>query len=154
MGADQARNAGPEGAEMIAGFPEWSAQLRELYWQLRIARKTNEARLRKAYRLVRRERDRLESLGHDPELLRLFCRWAVNPKNELADLRWRSYSVAVQAAAGVAAQALARASANTGGMGAVAPHIASAANRTVQRIACLAVDAANDDIAPYRQGGG
>jgi hypothetical protein len=153
MGAAQAGNAGPEGAVMIAGVPEWSARIRQLYWQLRYVRKYQAAPLRKAYRRVRAERNRLEDSGLDAELVRLFCRWMADPRNEAADARWRSYAASLEAAAGIASRALKEAQASSGGMGAERPIKTSAANCTVQRIACAAAGAANDDIAPYRQGG-
>lgn len=53
--------------------------LRQLYWQLRSVRSFDNAARVRFYRRIRKERDRLESLGFSIEHVRLYCRYLSNP---------------------------------------------------------------------------
>jgi hypothetical protein len=77
-------------------YPEWSGPIRSAYWHLRIARAGDAARVRKEYRKIRKECDRLEAAGVNPELLRLYCRHMVNPRNVKAFERFKAFHLAVQ----------------------------------------------------------
>lgn len=69
--------------------PEYGAKLANEYFAIRLARKGNEARRRKGYRVVRAECDRLIGEGYSRELLRLLCRALANPRDEA---RWKRFS--------------------------------------------------------------
>jgi hypothetical protein len=60
-------------------LPDWSVDLRHLYWFLRDVRAFDSAARRKYYRRIEQERGRLVSSGVNAELLRLVCRWLADP---------------------------------------------------------------------------
>lgn len=71
---------------MIEGFtvPAWSGNLRNLYWHLRCNRDWDDAKRRSYYRRIEKEVADLVQAGHDPESVRLFCRWLADPSWEPA----------------------------------------------------------------------
>lgn len=72
-------------------YPEWSNELRNLYWHLRDVRLYDLARRRKYYRYIRKERDCLLQKGINHELLRLFCRHLSNPTCRFAASRLAAF---------------------------------------------------------------
>ena len=74
--------------------PPWAMHLANLYWHCRATR-CNEAARRKWYRYIREERDTLEQLGVDAELVRLACRHLTRPRCQKALTRLVSYEEAV-----------------------------------------------------------
>lgn len=68
--------------------PEWTRTISNHYWHLRYARNFDLARVRKQYRAIAREKTRLAAIGIDPEIIRLFCRHMVNPRNRNAEQRY------------------------------------------------------------------
>lgn len=76
--------------------PEFGAKLAREYWAIRVARGVDEARRKKGYRRVKRERERLIAEGYDAELLRLLCRWLANPSVELRWQRFNAYRLSLQ----------------------------------------------------------
>lgn len=73
-------------------YPDWSAAIRNHYWILRGVRGFNTARLRKQYRLIEKEKKRLQIAGVDSEVVRLLCRHMVNPRNPFAEKRfWQAF---------------------------------------------------------------
>ena len=79
---------------MIEGFsvPEWSANLRNYYWHIRCNRDWNEAKRRAYYRRIEREVSALVQAGHDPEAVRLLCRWLADPSWEPALFKYMEYT--------------------------------------------------------------
>ncbi len=73
-------------------YPEWAADLRQHYWHLRHARGWDGARVRKQYRRIFAEKQRLLEKKIDPEELRLICRHLANPANKQAETRWKAYA--------------------------------------------------------------
>ena len=68
------------------------AMLRHLYHDLRLNRGWNEARRRKIYRQIEKEKRRLiDEIGADREEVRLLCRHLVNPQNSHAERRMKAY---------------------------------------------------------------
>ncbi|MBK7364563.1 MAG: hypothetical protein IPI97_06050 [Nitrosomonas sp.] len=65
------------------------AKLYNYYWFIRCYR--DKAVIRKYYRLVAKEKKRLESLGVDKEEIRLLCRFLANTRNAQAEKRLESY---------------------------------------------------------------
>lgn len=76
-------------------YPEWANVITNHYWHLRIARKYDSARIRKEYRCIVREKKRLHEEGLNPELVRLFCRHMVNPKNSKAEARFWNFHFSI-----------------------------------------------------------
>jgi len=72
-------------------MPEWSGELRRLYWFLRYRRAWDGAHRRRYYRYIEKEKRRLEETGVDREELRLLCRHLANPQNRHAERRWKEY---------------------------------------------------------------
>jgi phosphopantetheinyl transferase len=58
---------------------------------LRYIRCFNEARRRKQYRLIAKEKKRLYETGVDVEVVRLLCRHMANPRNSKAEKRFWNY---------------------------------------------------------------
>lgn len=78
-------------------YPDWSQFIRNHYWILRSVRKFNTARLRKQYRLIEKEKNRLHETGVDKEVIRLLCRHLVNPRNPHAEKRfWSAFHKTTQ----------------------------------------------------------
>ena len=73
-------------------LPDWSGNLRNLYWFLRYRRAFDTAARMRYYRKIAAEKKRLHEEGVDVEEVRLLCRALSNPKNKAAEMRWRSYS--------------------------------------------------------------
>lgn len=71
------------------GFLGDAARLRRLYFSLRWERFSGRAR--KWYRAVAKEKARLAGLGHDPELIRLYCLHLVNPRLDHRLKRFNEY---------------------------------------------------------------
>jgi hypothetical protein len=69
-------------------LPEWTQYIRNHYWHLRAARSFHGARKRQEYRLIAKEKKRLQDAGVDSELVRLYCRYCVNPRNKKAEARF------------------------------------------------------------------
>lgn len=68
-------------------MPEWGGLLRNYYYFIRESRGTSRhsrAKRRRYYRYVRAEKDKLIMLGVDQELLRLYCRYLSNTRNQYA----------------------------------------------------------------------
>lgn len=72
-------------------FEPWSSHLRNLYWQLRAARVWDGSERRRLYRLIAKEKRRLEETGVDHEELRLLCRMLSNTRNQNAERRYLAY---------------------------------------------------------------
>ncbi len=64
-------------------------KLYNYYWFIRYHR--NKSIIRKYYRLVAKEKKRLEDLGVDKEEIRLLCRFLSNTRNARAEERLESY---------------------------------------------------------------
>lgn len=78
-------------------YPEWSATIRNHYWHLRLARGFDAARIRRQYRLIEKEKKRLQDAGVDSELVRLLCRHMVNMRNQEAEQRfWNAHFKSLQ----------------------------------------------------------
>lgn len=78
-------------------LPDWTQVIRNHYWHLRFARGFDSARIRKQYRLIAKEKKRLHEAGVDRELVRLYCRHIVNPRNEKAEQRfWDAHFKSLQ----------------------------------------------------------
>lgn len=77
---------------MWAPLPDWSSDLRNLYWHLRYCRKFNQACRRRHYRKIAVEKKRLTESGVDSEELRLLCRYLSNPRNGFAEARYFAYA--------------------------------------------------------------
>lgn len=78
-------------------YPEWSGTIIHHYWHLRYARGFDSARIRKQYRLIEKEKKRLQDAGVCPEMVRLLCRHMVNPKNRKAEQRfWNAHFKSLQ----------------------------------------------------------
>ena len=80
---------------MMEGYfmlPDWSLELRMYYWDLRMRRVWKEAKRRKLYRRIAKEKRRLEvEVGIERERIRLLCRCLVNPRNRYAEERYEAY---------------------------------------------------------------
>ena len=77
--------------------PDWTQAIRNHYWHLRFARGFDSARIRKEYRLIEKEKKRLQQSGVDGELIRLYCRHMVNPRNKNAERRfWQAHLQSLQ----------------------------------------------------------
>lgn len=61
-------------------LPDWSANLRHLYWVIRVEGRI-EAKRRKYYRKVEKEKLRLAELGIDQIKIAAVCRYLCNFKN-------------------------------------------------------------------------
>lgn len=73
-------------------LPDWSGNLRNLYWFLRYRRAYDTAARMRYYRRIAVEKKRLVGeLGVDQEEVRLLCRALSNPKNRNAEERWKAY---------------------------------------------------------------
>lgn len=72
-------------------LPDWSGNLRNLYWFLRYRRAFDTASRRKYYRRIEAEKKRLIDSGVDPEAVRLCCRYLSNLKNSNAERRFYAY---------------------------------------------------------------
>lgn len=72
-------------------MPEWSGNLRNLYWYLRYHRNWNEAKRRASYRRIAAEKKRLIESGVDAELVRLLCRHLANTRDQHAEARYLRY---------------------------------------------------------------
>lgn len=72
-------------------LPDWSGNIRNLYWFLRYKRSWDSAGRRKYYRKISVEKKRLIESGVDPELVRLCCRYLANFKNRNAEQRFYAY---------------------------------------------------------------
>ncbi|WP_153111060.1 hypothetical protein [Propionivibrio limicola] len=73
-------------------MPDWSGDLRNLYWFLRYRRSWDSAGVRRYYRKIGKEKRRLlDEVGVDQEELRLLCRFLANPRNRRAEERWLAY---------------------------------------------------------------
>lgn len=99
----------------MRALPDWSASLRQLYWQLRWCRVYRYSEVRKSYRRIKRERRRLVAAGVDGEAVRLLCRYLSNPRCEIRESRF--WSVVDAQVPSVVDSA----SAHIGGMGAKRP---------------------------------
>ena len=73
-------------------LPDWSGNLRNLYWHLRYRRAFDTAARMRYYRKIQAEKKRLHGEGVDQEEVRLLCRALSNPKNKAAEMRWQSYA--------------------------------------------------------------
>jgi hypothetical protein len=73
-------------------YPDWSAPLRGYYWQLRHVRKWNAAAVRRHYRRIFAEKQRLREKKIDPEEIRLLCRHLANPAKIHAETAWKAYT--------------------------------------------------------------
>lgn len=71
-------------------YPEWTANLRNLYWQLRQLGRVERHR-RRIYRHIEAEKKRLEALFFDPEEIRLLCRHLANPRRKRAESTYFAY---------------------------------------------------------------
>lgn len=65
--------------------PEYSAELRNLYWMLRYYRGRSSAARRRYYRYIEAEKNRLFLAGFDREEIRLLCRYLSDPHNKHAE---------------------------------------------------------------------
>lgn len=74
-------------------FPDWSGNLRNLYWFLRYRRKYDTAARMRYYRKIQAEKKRLHEAGVDQEELRLLCRYLANTKNKNAESRWKAHAM-------------------------------------------------------------
>ena len=72
-------------------LPDWSVNLRNLYWFLRYRRVFDTAGRRRYYRKIAVEKKRLHAAGVDFEEVRLLCRWLSNLKNINAEQRWKAH---------------------------------------------------------------
>lgn len=72
-------------------IPDWSANLRNHYWQLRYGRGWDAAKVRRQYRRIFAEKQRLILMGIDEEEIRLLCRHLANLHNKHAERRWKAY---------------------------------------------------------------
>lgn len=72
-------------------LPEWSNNLRGFYWHLRYARGWDAARVRKQYRRIFAEKQRLIEKKIDPEEIRLLCRHLAAPDKKHAEMRYKAY---------------------------------------------------------------
>ena len=61
-------------------LPEWATDLRHLYWVIRVEGRI-EAKRRKYYRKVEKEKLRLAELGVSQTKIAAFCRYLCNFKN-------------------------------------------------------------------------
>lgn len=77
-------------------YPDWTANLRNIYWRLRASR-NRAAMRRKYYRYIRKERDSLVAQGIPAEFVRLVCRSLSRPKDELALRRVEAMDMAFTA---------------------------------------------------------
>lgn len=73
-------------------LPEWSDNLRGYYWHLRQARQWDKAKVRRQYRLIFAEKQRLIEKKIDPEEIRLLCRHLANPSKIQAERAWKAYA--------------------------------------------------------------
>lgn len=73
-------------------MPEWSVNLRNLYWLLRHKRGWDAAGVRRLYRAIRAEKQRLHKKNIDKEEIRLLCRYLSNMRNKHAETAWKRYS--------------------------------------------------------------
>lgn len=73
-------------------LPDWSENLRNCYWNLRYAKGRNMARVRKEYRRIFAEKQRLIAMGIDEEEIRLLCRYLANLHDRHAESRWKAYA--------------------------------------------------------------
>jgi hypothetical protein len=72
-------------------FPEWSDELRNLYWQLRSLRAWDTAARRRYYRWIALEKKRIvDEEKVSPMEMHLITRYYTNPKKESAriELQW------------------------------------------------------------------
>lgn len=72
-------------------IPDWSTELRHLYWKMRTLRKWDKSPRVVLYRRIASEKKRLVELGVDQEQIRLYCRVLVNPANRNAHLIYMAY---------------------------------------------------------------
>lgn len=70
---------------------EWGGNLRNLYWFLRYHRNWQESKRRMYYRRIAVEKKRLTESGVDPELVRLYCRFLSDTRNQHAEVRYLRY---------------------------------------------------------------
>lgn len=77
--------------EGVYRAPEWSGELRNLYWHLRYHQGRDPSRVRTLYRRIAKEKGVLRAAGVDPELLRLVCLYLVDPSRELRGVRCEAY---------------------------------------------------------------
>jgi hypothetical protein len=75
-------------------YPAWTTTIRQHYWHLRYARSFDSARIRKEYRRIEAEKNRLLAAGIDAEGIRLLCRHMVNLENKNATRRWEDWCAA------------------------------------------------------------
>lgn len=68
-------------------FPEWSHNLRSLYWFRRNARPAGRPTIRTLQRRIQREKHRLLAAGVDPFELHAVCRVLMRPSCEVAAVR-------------------------------------------------------------------
>lgn len=64
------------------------SKLHNLYYFVRICRAYDQARQRRLYRQIAKEKKRLVAIGVDGEQVRLLCRLLANPKNLYAQKRY------------------------------------------------------------------
>jgi hypothetical protein len=75
---------------MVEELEQQAADLRNLYWFIRLSRRTSERR--RYYRIAHKEKARLAGLGFDQELIRLYCLCLANPKREGRYRRLKEYA--------------------------------------------------------------
>jgi len=75
--------------------PEWGGLLRNYYFFIRSTRgvenKFKRAKRRRYYRYIASERRRIIEQGIDAEIVRLYCRWLANTRNEYTRKRFEGY---------------------------------------------------------------
>lgn len=64
------------------------SKLHNLYYFVRLCRAYDQARQRRLYRQIAKEKKRLVAAGVDAEQVRLLCRLLANPKNMHAQRRY------------------------------------------------------------------
>jgi len=70
-------------------FPDWSENLRHLYWRLRAARPASRPTVRTWQRRIQKEKTRLIAAGICPFQLHAVCRALRRPRCEVAFERMR-----------------------------------------------------------------
>jgi hypothetical protein len=72
--------------------PEYSGELRNLYWMLRYYRGRSSAARRRYYRYIEAEKNRLFLAGFDKKEILLLCRYLANPRNIHAKSAFLAYA--------------------------------------------------------------
>lgn len=78
-------------------YPDWSLLIRNLYWYLRQFRSFDSVKIRKQYRRIANEKNRLQGEDVDADLIRLLCRHMVSLKNKAAaEQFWNAHLQSLQ----------------------------------------------------------